>query len=233
MRRASRDYVLGLFEKNPDWNILDLGGGRDPWTAANTVFDIEDYSSDHRYSSPSNRFVQGEAGNTPFKDKEFDFVTACHIIEHVPDPKSFCDDLMRIGKRGYIEFPTPLFDNLIEGNDNPPPHGHVWSVTFDDDIQKIIFKPKKIVAPVRLTFPNGSIDILNYLHPRTTTYLMPFFKDSMVTGIFWEKEIMFEVQEPIFTYNAGNSDPNITVDLSKDHEASLREWTSKIYFSEG
>ena len=228
MRRISRNYALDLLEKNSDWNILDLGGGRDPWSAAGTIFDIEDYSSIHS----NKRFVQGESCNTPFKDKEFDFITACHIIEHVSDAEAFCNELMRIGKRGYIEFPTPLFDNLVWGNDNPPPHGHVWWVTFDDDEQKIVFKPKMTIIRSTINSEHGSIKLFDYVHPKSTTFLMPFFKNSMVTGILWEKEILFEVREAVFTYNAGNSDPKRVVDLSGDPTNSLHDWVREIYFSE-
>ena len=212
MRRASRKYILDLFKKNPNWSILDLGGGSDAFTSATTVFDIEDYSSLYT----TKRFVQGEACSTPFDDKEFDFVTACHIIEHVKDPKAFCGELMRIGKRGYIEFPTPFFDNVVYGNSNPPPHGHVWWVTFDDDEQKMIFKPKVTVMP-------------ESVRPRDTTFLIPFFANSMVTGLLWEQDILFEVQKAVFTYSAGNSDPERVVDLSINPKEALARWGASIY----
>ena len=38
--------------------------------------------------------------NTPYDDKEFDFVYCSHVLEHVSEPARACEELMRIGKRG-------------------------------------------------------------------------------------------------------------------------------------
>ena len=42
----------------------------------------------------------------PFKDKQFDFVFCSHTLEDVKDPAWVCSELIRVGKRGYIEAPS-------------------------------------------------------------------------------------------------------------------------------
>ena len=46
-------------------------------------------------------------------DNEFDFVIASHVIEHIEDFEFFLKELERISKKGYIELPTRLGDNLV------------------------------------------------------------------------------------------------------------------------
>jgi SAM-dependent methyltransferase len=192
-KRRTRNYVHKLLEDNPDWNVLDTGCGSDGFLRANVYADITDQSDAYK----DKRFVQTPADDTPFEDKEFDFVIATHVAEHVPDPVKFLAELVRISKRGYIEVPTPFFDNAASGNDNPPPHGHLWWVTFNDDEEYIDFKPRQKI----LSNP--------FLEAIDTTFLVPFFGDQMVTGIYWENEIRAKVSRPIFSYNAGDSAPEI------------------------
>lgn len=206
IRRTSRKYILEMVGKNPDWKILELGSGRDGWTCANTYCDIVDYKEFYK----NKRFVQAEASDTPFVDKEFDFVVSTHVAEHVPNPKKYIKELMRISKRGYLEFPTPFFDNLVIGNGNPIPHGHLWWVTFDDDTQEIVFKPRIHIIEEVLT-------------PANTTTLGPFFEDVMVTRLYWEDEIKMREEELVFTYVAGNSSPNRKVDL-RGKQIPNRKW---------
>ena len=208
IKRTTREYALELVESNKDWNVLDLGCGRDGIKLANSYADIENYVSDY----PGNRFVQTEASETPFKDKEFDFVFSLHIAEHVSDPYKFCKELTRISKSGFIEVPTPFFDNLVVGNSNPPPHGHVWWVTFDDIKNEMVFKPRlSIVDEMAI--------------PADTTFLIPFFRDSMVLELYWEDTIELRQEESYFSYTAGNSDPPKIIDLrGKKIPNNLRKW---------
>ena len=193
---STREHVLEMIASNSDWNVLDLGCGTDGIRLANVYADIEDRSASYL----DKRFVQTEACATPFEDKEFDFIFALHLAEHVHDPSAFCAELMRIGKRGFIEVPTPFFDNFVVGNSNPPPHGHVSWVTYDIIKKEMVFKPRfQIVAEMAT--------------PPDTTFLIPFFRDSMIIGMYWEGSIDFRVGEAVFSYTAGNSDPTRTIDL--------------------
>ena len=124
-----------LEEKISTWKILDLAcGPRSRWPSQ-VVAD----QMDHTQRYPQKKFHQCMASQTPFEDKEFDFVIASHIAEHVLAPEKFMKELMRIGKRGYIEVPTPLFDNLVVYNRV----AHHWWVTFDD-VEKCLCFTKRL-----------------------------------------------------------------------------------------
>ena len=200
INRTNRQAMYDLLEQHPEWNVVDLASSNAGWKYANVYTDVTDYSEYYKTKyNNEKRFIQCNVENTPFGDKEFDFVIASHILEHVDNPENFCKEMMRIGKRGYIEVPTPLWDNLVDG-----PHfskyGHKWWITFDDDINEMVFKPR--------------IHILEEaINPANTTALSPFFEDVMVTRLYWEKEIPFREEELIFTYIAANSNPNRKLDL--------------------
>lgn len=53
-----------------------------------------------------------DGGKFPFHDKEFDYIICSHVIEHVTDVEGFCAEMFRVGKRGYIEFPTIYYEYL-------------------------------------------------------------------------------------------------------------------------
>ncbi len=111
----------------PEWKVLDVGSGHQPHRRANVILDKYVGETIHRTTQkvemPVDKyFVLGDALSTPFADKEFDFVIASHIAEHIDDPVKFCNELQRISKRGYIETPGPLTELLL------PANSHKWIV---------------------------------------------------------------------------------------------------------
>ena len=120
-------------------------------------------------------FVKITEKKLPFKDKEFDFIIASHVIEHVDDISYFLNELTRIGKKGYIEVPTRLEDNLVFENKK----AHLWHLVFDDVKNKIIFSDKiQYFEPI---FSIGTIKKFN-----------EYFRESLVIELFWDGTIEFE-----------------------------------------
>lgn len=112
---------------NKDWKVLDVGSGHQPNRRANVILDRYVGETIHRTTQkveiPKDKyFVLGDALETPFAKKEFDFVIASHIAEHIDDPIKFCNELQRISKRGYIETPGPITESLL------PANSHKWIV---------------------------------------------------------------------------------------------------------
>lgn len=142
-------FTVGLSGKkmsiNPEWNVLDVGSGHRPNRRANVLIDNELNETEHRSgkkaSIPSGKkMVVGDAHNMPFEDKEFDFIIASHIAEHIDDPEQFCKELARVGKRGYIETPGALDDFFL----NEP--FHKWIVSKKGKC--LIFTEKKNFKPI-------------------------------------------------------------------------------------
>lgn len=83
----------------------------------------------HRYNKLITNnlpFVNGDIQSLPYKNKSFDFVYCAHVLEHVEDPKTALDEIMRIGKRGYIEVPTKMSDIVF--NFTRLKHFHKWYI---------------------------------------------------------------------------------------------------------
>jgi len=111
--------------------VLDIGCGNKPFPLATHLADKDVRPKDKR------PFTLCDINNLPFKDKEFDFVYCAHVLEHCEDPKKACDELMRVGKAGYIETPTRLSDILfdIERTDKH----HLWNISILKD--SLVFMP--------------------------------------------------------------------------------------------
>jgi len=124
----SRYFDFGI---KPGDKVLDMGSGHIPFPLAThlAAIALEDHSVG-RAGVPF-KHVDGKpvyecsVEKTPFGDKEFDFVYCSHVLEHVKNPEAACRELMRIGKRGYIECPSRGKDTFfaIASLSN-----HLWAV---------------------------------------------------------------------------------------------------------
>lgn len=94
--------------------VLDVGSGGNPYPRANVLLDAYE-DTPERFHLPlikDRPMVLGAAERMPFRDKAFDFVIASHVLEHTNDPDKFIQELMRVGKAGYIETPDGFFERI-------------------------------------------------------------------------------------------------------------------------
>ena len=168
IKRTSKQYIENFLSSKPDWNILDIGCGYSANKYANIICDVEDLSKVYK----DKKFIRLIDKKLPFKDKEFDFVIASHVMEHVEDVDFFISELQRIASKGYIEVPTKLEDNLVFENKND----HIWQMDFDDVKNRLIINKRiQYIEPV-LTV--SSIKKLNEI-----------FRKSLVLELQWENSI--------------------------------------------
>lgn len=109
-----RRYVT--FDVRPTDRVLDIGSGDYPFPLATVLADRYLTPSEHRHGSivrDGKPLVIADVAWLPFRDKAFDFVYCSHVLEHVDDPVRACAELMRVGKRGFIETPTMGKDVLF------------------------------------------------------------------------------------------------------------------------
>ena len=140
LSRNSLKTVNLLLKEKSNWNILDIGCGYTANINANVVADAQDLS--HFYKD--RKFVQIKDRNLPFTDNEFDFVVSSHVIEHVEDFEFFIKELERISKKGYIELPSRLADNIVFENESD----HIWWFKFDDEKKELIVSKKnQLIEP--------------------------------------------------------------------------------------
>lgn len=109
-----RRYVA--FDIQPGERVLDVGSGGYPFPYASVLVDrFRDESPTRREPLVTARkpFVVSEIHQLPFGDKAFDFVYCSHVLEVVEDPVMACQEIMRVGARGFIETPTLGTDTLF------------------------------------------------------------------------------------------------------------------------
>ncbi|MBI5865099.1 MAG: class I SAM-dependent methyltransferase [Planctomycetes bacterium] len=116
------------FDIAPGAAVLDIGSGGDPFPKATVLLDRFTGKTQHRHAElvrDGRRFVEADIIAMPFADREFEFVYCAHVLEHVDDPLAACREIMRVGRRGYIETPTLGKDMLFAWN---VAHMHKWHV---------------------------------------------------------------------------------------------------------
>ena len=174
IKRSSKQFVDNQISQNPNWNILDIGCGFTAHEKASVICDIQDLSNFYK----NKKFVKLENKTLPFKNKEFDFVIASHVIEHVQDVEYFLSELQRVSSKGYIEVPTILEDNLVFENKND----HLWHIEFDDNNNNLLISKR-----------------VQYLEPVVTVSiakkLSKYFRQSLILELFWENSIEYKIKK--------------------------------------
>ena len=170
IKRTSKSHIEKVLSEKPEWKILDIGCGYGASKYATTICDILDLSDHYKDRS----FIMLKEKKLPFKDKTFDFVICTHVVEHVDDVPYFLNELSRVSKKGYIEVPTRLEDNLVFENKK----AHLSHLVFDDVDNKIIVSKKIQYFEPILTV--GTIKKLN-----------KYFRESLVLELYWENSIEY------------------------------------------
>ena len=174
IKRTSKKYIDNLLQNNTTWNILDIGCGYNASKFAKVICDVQDLSNHYQ----DKKFIRLTEKKLPFKDKEFDFVVASHVMEHVEDVNFFIKELERVSKKGYIELPTMLEDNLVFENKKD----HLWHMDFDDVENKLLISKKvQYFEPV--------------LTVSTIKKLNGVFRSSLVLELIWEDTINYIVNQ--------------------------------------
>ena len=140
LKRTSIKHLNKIIKENPKWRILDIGCGYRAHPNATVIADTQDLSNYYK----DKKFIKINSKEFPFKDKEFDYVIASHVIEHVEDFKFFINELERISSKGYIELPSRLGDNLVFENETD----HLWWFLYDDINNKLLVsKRNQVIEP--------------------------------------------------------------------------------------
>ena len=168
--------------------VLDVGGWTRPLARANYIIDFNPYETrgkmgligDGSEKFNKNTWIIHDICSRkpfPFKDKQFDFVFCSHTLEDLKDPAWVCSEIIRIGKRGYIETPsrwiesktrvggTLKFPQKLAGYFN-----HLWFVEVINN--ELVFTSKNPLIHVLKDF-----QIKNVISP--------------ILEFFWENEFKY------------------------------------------
>ena len=172
LQRTSINSVNKILKENQNWKVLDIGCGYTANENATVVSDVQDLSNFYK----DKQFVKITEKKLPFKDNEFDFVITSHVIEHVDDFQFFISEIERISKKGYIELPTKLGDNLVFENSND----HLWMFEYND-VSNILLASKKqeFIEP--------------FVSVSTAKKLEKIFRQSLILEIIWSDKIDYKI----------------------------------------
>ena len=176
LKRTSIKSINKILEKNQSWKVLDIGCGYRAHKNATVIADAQDFSDLYK----GKKFVQIQGKNLPFKDKEFDYVIASHVIEHVEDFQFFIKEIERISSKGYIELPSRLGDNLVFENKTD----HIWWFYYDDiENQLLVSKKNQLIDP--------------FITVSTAKLFEEIFRESLVIELVWDQKIDYKIDNNI------------------------------------
>ena len=112
-RRARGKHLAHVLSSLPrPITLLDVGGDPAFWDVVgfNDGVEITIVNNDASVSDARFHFVHGDARNlSQFADASFDVVVSNSVIEHVDDQKAMAHEVMRVGKRFYVQTPNRWF----------------------------------------------------------------------------------------------------------------------------
>ncbi len=192
---VSREFDFGI---GPNDRVLDIGSGHLPLPFATHLADFApDDDAYGRAGVPCERIAgrplfKCDIENMPFDKGEFDFVYCSHVLEHVRNPERACEELMRVGRRGYIETPTRGKDLWLN---SARASRHLWAVENFRETLVFTEYAERDIAGI-------GCDLLMNMHcsPQTKREkafsALVWLKSGVVnTTLYWEERFDFEVRK--------------------------------------
>lgn len=145
------DVVIAKDEK-----VLEIGPGTSPFKRADVSVDFVDVEGVKDLIK-----LDVATQPLPFKDKEFDFVVARHVLEDMYNPFPLCAEMSRVAKAGFVETPSPIAE-LGRGVDGGSPpfrgyhHHRFMAWTFGKELRFI----SKYSFAEYLKFDDAKIDAM-------------------------------------------------------------------------
>lgn len=171
--------------------VLEIGPGGTPHPRSDILLekiynDPDEAKGQRGYALPlknkyKEKIVYYNGTLFPFKDKEFNYVICSHVLEHVEDVDVFLSEIMRVGSKGYLEYPTIYYDYIY----NFPEHK-----TFLFQKNNILYwMPKSEsglynFSPVHLLFYESLIS--------GNSEFIEILKPWMFQGFEWEEKILHQ-----------------------------------------
>lgn len=180
------DRLLLIFDIRPDEKVLDIGGGHNPFPRADYIVECDLHEGIHRDGQQippevKARYMEADIHELPFDDKSIDFIFCSHVLEHVADPEKACSEIIRVGKRGYIETPRKWVE-FFAGYPS-----HQWLV--DNVNGELVFERRQFLESPYLNALLHSV----WKHRRLEERALKDFLNISCVQFYWEEEFSFRV----------------------------------------
>jgi SAM-dependent methyltransferase len=181
---------------------LDIGAGHNPFKGVTHVLEIDPCQGRQRGGNKllvpkSAKLIVGDVTALPFQSGSFDFVYASHVLEHVDIPTSACREVMRVGRAGYIEAPSPFLEQGLALRDLEPPENwfHRWFV-FSPDVDVLVFEPKTPETVSQFcSCPDGQFMKEFYASVDFGEAQHCFRRRAKTTIFYWRSSFLLEVRK--------------------------------------
>lgn len=172
--------------------VLEIGPGGYPHPRSDVLlekrFNDDAIAEAQRGYAPKHNsrqeIVYYDGGEFPFSDNEFDYVICSHVLEHIPESELdfFIYEMQRVGKRGFIEFPT-IFYELLNYQDV-----HLWLMNYRDNT--ILFLDKKTFKSnyIHKIYREMFYGVDNYMSKSYMRYRELYFN-----AFVWENSITYKI----------------------------------------
>ncbi len=198
--------------------VLEIGAGGNPYVRSNVlVYAYESTGERHWVPLTMDRpTVLAFAEMLPFKDKEFDFVIASHVLEHSLDPVRFLKEMQRVSRAGYIEVPDAFMERI-----NPYPD-HRLEITVRNG--RLIIRKKKApqVDPELVTLYEDRVKEV------VTRDVIPAHPFDFHVRYYWTDTIDYEIVNPDTDIFASEAEqPNTRLMQKASIRGKVQAWLLK------
>lgn len=128
-----RSQVLKSLAIRPDDFVVEIGAGHRPYAGTDLIVEKYPFDNLHRIDDliPTAPVIKADATKIPLPAKGCDVLFASHVIEHIPEPDRFVEEIKRCSDRVYLEFPSMARELMYAWS------MHEWFVEFKD--RQLIF----------------------------------------------------------------------------------------------
>lgn len=192
------EYLKEQRKNNPEYKILDLGGGANPWCDqyADAYVDIKPVTGKKTFIGD----IQNDALWEQLKEESWDFCICTHVLEDIRNPGYVIDKILRNFNVGFISMPnkhtemshveSPLYLGYCH-------HRWIYTIADNEELRAIAkFPIVQAFSP-----KNALLHKLAYLikfrrkyHP--ANYLLKWLKPDLAgseyeLAFIWENEFNF------------------------------------------
>jgi len=178
-------------------NVLDVGCGR-AWVARELcprgmfvcsmdISLVNPQKALNKYPYPNHASLVADAFELPFANGTWDCIIASEIIEHVPNPKAFVEELLRVLKPGgKLIISTPYKERLkysvcVHCNKPTPLHAHIHS--FDEHVLTSLYTNNNATTTWE-SFGNKALLVLRtYILLRLLPYTLWRWVDKIANAL--------------------------------------------------